>query len=690
MPTLSGLHLAITIDVLVRVSLVLMASLLLAHAARRNAALRHAILVAGLAGAFITPAAMLTVPVLPVSRLQLGLLGRVRLDDSAAGAVVRSRPPSERRPRPASHDDPAPAIVSTRGDEARPGPGADASARLDERPVEPRALNGLNVSDGRWMAGALLSALLFGAIVKVTGLGLSLVRLRRIVARARPVTGDHVLSVGGLIQRRIPMQHPPRLLESAEVSAPVAAGVIGNYVLLPTGWAGGLSQDEILAIFCHESAHLARRDHRVVILQELLASALWFHPLVHLFNRMLNRVREEVCDNYAIAVVDRASYCEALLLLAVGRPSASPRGATSMWPVRWSLEDRVRGILDERRPTRTRISRVARSATATSSLVICGLIAMPQLIASPPNDRIATASDADSPPRAKIGPVANEITRSIIRSFPVNGEKMLRFENLAGRVELVPGKGPTVEVEAIVRVSELAEGDVRRLIDDIRWVEAPTEDGDSRWGLALPEGRYPTVRYPVSGESPRGVTTVSHLGREIRLSDRPGESIPAVEFDLRIAVPPQARVAIHNAVGPVGGADLIAPLRATTHAGSIQLRNVRAPVTASSELGPIMITDLESDAFLRTGSGGIELTRVTGGRVTLSTRSGRCRIALPPEAGFRLDYSGARPIDVFGGGVARISSRKDGREMELLSRGTGGPSITVTSGTGDTVIEPDP
>ena len=40
---------------------------------------------------------------------------------------------------------------------------------------------------------------------------------------------------------------------------------------------------------------------------------------------MLNRVREEVCDNHAIVVVNRASYCEALLLLAVGRPGASPR-----------------------------------------------------------------------------------------------------------------------------------------------------------------------------------------------------------------------------------------------------------------------------------------------------------------------------------------------------------------------------
>ncbi len=237
----------------------------------------------------------------------------------------------------------------------------------------------------------------------------------------------------------------------------------------------------------------------MVILQELLASALWFHPLVHLFNRMLNRVREEVCDNYAIAVVDRASYCEALLLLAVGRPGASPRGATSIWSGRWSLEDRVRGILDERRLTRTRISGVARSATATFSLAICGLIAMPQLTASPSSDRFVMAADVDSPPRAKAGLVANEMTRSIIRTFPVNGEKMLRFENLAGRVELVPGKGPTVEVEATVRVGELAEGDVKRLLDDIRWVEAPAEDAGSRWGLSFPAGDYPTVAVPRVG-----------------------------------------------------------------------------------------------------------------------------------------------------------------------------------------------
>ncbi len=187
MPMLTRLHCAITIDVLMRVSLVLTAGLLLALMARRNAALRHAILVAGLVAAFIVPAAMLTMQVLPVSRLPLDLPGRVGLDGFAAVTEVSSQPPSKPHHDSTSYDHPAPAIASTRGDEARPGPGASVSTPLDERSLAPHASNWLNAHDGPFMATGLLSALLMGAIVKVTGLGISLLRLRRIVARRVPL-----------------------------------------------------------------------------------------------------------------------------------------------------------------------------------------------------------------------------------------------------------------------------------------------------------------------------------------------------------------------------------------------------------------------------------------------------------------------------------------------------------------------
>ena len=153
MPTLTGIHCAITIDILIRVSLVLTAGLVLTLTARRNAALRHATLVAGLVTASVVPAAMLTTQMLPVSRLQLGLLEWVRFDEIAAVAVASSRPPSAPHHPPASLDHPAIAVVATGGDEARPAPDANRSARLGERSQKPRAVNWVNAPDERsWPA----------------------------------------------------------------------------------------------------------------------------------------------------------------------------------------------------------------------------------------------------------------------------------------------------------------------------------------------------------------------------------------------------------------------------------------------------------------------------------------------------------------------------------------------------------
>ena len=182
-----------------------------------------------------------------------------------------------------------------------------------------------------------------------------------------------------------------------------------------------------------------------MILQELFASVLWFHPLAHLLNRMLNRVREELCDNHTISVVDRASYCEALLLLAGGRPALFPRGATSLWSARWSLEDRVRGILDEQRPTQTRMSKRAISATAILSLAICGMIAMPRLIAAQtskvsltsieaePSLRADSARGENLTDRVDVAPITRDLTQF---SPPLETFGMKRAEYLPYRADI--------------------------------------------------------------------------------------------------------------------------------------------------------------------------------------------------------------------------------------------------------------
>jgi hypothetical protein len=159
-----------------------------------------------------------------------------------------------------------------------------------------------------------------------------------------------------------------------------------------------------------------------------------------------------------------------------------------------------------------------------------------------------------------------------------------------------------------------------------------------------------------------------------------------VEFDLRVSLPPGVRVAVDNALGPIDAESVDSPLKLSTTHGVIKLGHVRASVEAKSMHGDVLISQLDADAVVHTDNGDIVLSWVTQGHVSLSTGSGHCRIAQLPESGFRLQYSGGRPLEVVGGGVARASARSGGRSSEGLSRGTGGPSITVTSDTGATTV----
>jgi hypothetical protein len=509
------------------------------------------------------------------------------------------------------------------------------------------------------------------AAARVAGLGIALGRVRRIVGCARSVAlGPE--SLARLTATRADGWMPPRVLESHDVSAPVAAGAVGHYVLVPPGWTDALRRSEMTSVLCHEVAHLERGDHRVVILQELLASVLWFHPLIYLFNHILNIAREELCDNHAIGSVDRAAYCETLLRLARGPRPAPLRGASAMGTGRGSLEARVRGILDESRPTETRNSRPARLTTGLLAVLVFALIALPRVGAAEP----------------VVSPARDDLTRTITRSFPAGVDAPLRFENLAGRIVLVHGDGPTVRVAATVRVGGLERDAAKQLAGEIEWVETRDEDGSTWWGLSFPADRHPTIRYPARGGAEADVRPVRYQGREVRIADRGHASIPSVEFDLLIAIPARARVAIRNAVGPIEGQHLASTLEVTAHRGSITLDDVRGPISATSDRGHILVSRLAADAVLRTGTGAIALTRATRGRIALTTRAGNRRIVHPRDADLRLTYSGDRAIAVRGGeDIQRISSRSGGRTTEMLARGSGGPFITLTSEAGASSVE---
>ena len=139
---------------------------------------------------------------------------------------------------------------------------------------------------------------------------------------------------------------------------PFAVGFGRPIVVLPERMIGVVSVEEMRDVLMHEVAHIRRRDHLIVLLQELARALYWPIVTIHGLIRELGQAREELCDNHVLRGRDALSYGETLLHLAElsfeGRPLRATVGILH-W--KGALERRIAGLLDQRRSTMTGNSR---------------------------------------------------------------------------------------------------------------------------------------------------------------------------------------------------------------------------------------------------------------------------------------------------------------------------------------------
>ncbi len=155
---------------------------------------------------------------------------------------------------------------------------------------------------------------------------------------------------------------------SREVSSPVVMGYLHSTLLLPEDFVPQLDHAELRAVLLHELAHVERYDALKNLLQKFLLTLFWFHPLVHIIDRMISIAREEICDNYVLSQQQTLEYGE--VLLNVGSIKAglamSPNNnaraaqvplAMGMIGSEWKLEHRISELLSERREKTMKLSK---------------------------------------------------------------------------------------------------------------------------------------------------------------------------------------------------------------------------------------------------------------------------------------------------------------------------------------------
>jgi TonB family protein len=165
-----------------------------------------------------------------------------------------------------------------------------------------------------WIYSLIIGALMAGMLVRLAWLALGLGRLRAI---RRAAYAFNPLP-GWISELESRLGVSPSWYLSAAIESPATFGVRPPSVLLPDRFPT-LSESFQRAIAGHELLHVARRDWIFNVAEELVLTALWFHPAVVWVVDRIRLSREQAVDAEAVRLISaRKSYMGALLEIASG------------------------------------------------------------------------------------------------------------------------------------------------------------------------------------------------------------------------------------------------------------------------------------------------------------------------------------------------------------------------------------
>ncbi len=202
----------------------------------------------------------------------------------------------------------------------------------------------------------------------------------RLRARTAHVTDAKLLELIADQADRVRLKCVPVVAYCERVAVPTVLGVLRPMVLLPVPVMTGLTPDDFAAIIRHELAHIRRYDSWMNLLQRVIESLLFFHPVVWFISRQLNAEREVCCDDLVVSSgYEPTHYAGALLrmaeLCAISRqPGALALAATGdKTPL---LERRIERLMNWGNTPRLQLTRAGMAGllmTLVSLIVVPGI-----------------------------------------------------------------------------------------------------------------------------------------------------------------------------------------------------------------------------------------------------------------------------------------------------------------------------
>jgi len=221
------------------------------------------------------------------------------------------------------------------------------------------------------VSSCILCLYLSSMIVAAGRFGRGLWKMFRLVRSAGPAEVDEEsLTIWRRCQALMGVRNV-KLLATSKLGGPATLYWPKPIILIPRSLESADSA-EMSAVFCHELAHVLRKDFIWNVVMEALGVLLFYHPAFHWMRRRIQETRELACDDLAAeAVRGRRAYARNLLSLTqkLFSSAAVPQPGCALGIFEGEvLERRIMNLLAKR--SKFPILRMATSAILGTCLIV--------------------------------------------------------------------------------------------------------------------------------------------------------------------------------------------------------------------------------------------------------------------------------------------------------------------------------
>ena len=197
------------------------------------------------------------------------------------------------------------------------------------------------------------------------------VRIKQWITNGEAVIDERVIKIFGSVRKMLGLQREILVVGSLNTPVPFTFRIFKPVVLLPEGFAGELSDDDLKAVAVHELSHVKRNDAFITTLVSLIRAVFFFHPLIWVTVRQISYLAELACDNAVLEMTgEPETYAGLISRIAEDLPHRLPAMyAVGIIYSKSVFYRRIKAILSGRRNRIRRLSKIALAGTVGAAIL---------------------------------------------------------------------------------------------------------------------------------------------------------------------------------------------------------------------------------------------------------------------------------------------------------------------------------